>query len=90
MHGDPGDVLTPLLNLTGVNSGSQLHSKPFGLPDHRPRAADRPRRSIEGREDAVPGGLHQPTAVALELAAGETLELLKQRAPPPIAEPGGC
>src|SRR5206468_5668421 len=54
------------------------------------RAADRPGRPVEGREEAVAGRVDRAAAEANELAAHELMVALEQLAPSAIAERGGA
>jgi hypothetical protein len=90
VHGDPADGIACELDLAGVEPGT--HAEPGGgdvLRDGA-RAADRPRRPVERREEAVAGGVDLAAAKACEVAAHDLVVPLEQIAPAPVAQFAGA
>src|SRR5205085_6553659 len=88
VDGDAAHLAVRELALAGVESCAQLEPEaPHAVAD-RAGGADRPRRPVEGGEEAVAGGVDLPSAVARELAADGNLVRLEQLAPAAIAELG--
>src|SRR5262249_39540859 len=86
---EPADVIADRLALAGVQAGAQLEPQSLQLVANRERAADRARRTVERREEAVAKRLHRPAAVTHELVATERVVALEQRAPGAVTEPSG-
>ena len=53
VHGDPADVIAADLALSGVQPGAHLEAERLHRVADRHRAADRPLRAVEHREEAV-------------------------------------
>src|SRR5581483_4818707 len=88
VDGDPRHLAFGQLALPGVQAGAHLEAElPHRLND-RTRAADRPRRPVEGGEEAVPGRVQLTAAEAGELAAYELVVAREQLPPGAIAERG--
>ena len=89
MHGDAPNAAVEELALAGVETGPDLEpERPHGAPD-RGRAADRTRRPVEGREEAVAGHVHLVPAEARELMPDAGVMRVEELAPAPVAELGG-
>src|SRR5581483_11728882 len=88
VDGDPRHLAFGQLALAGVQAGAHLEAElPHRLHD-RARTADRPRRPVEGGEEAVPGRVQLTAAEAGELAAYELVVAREQLPPGAIAERG--
>ena len=73
VDGDAADLPVEELALAGVEPGAELDAERLdGLPD-RLRAADRARRPVEAREEAVARGVDLAAPVAGEQAADDAL-----------------
>src|SRR5262249_4753072 len=83
------DVVADRFDLAAVDPGADLDPAAAQLALDRGRAADRPRRAVEGGEEAVPHRLHLAAAVDGELPADGGVVALEQVAPAQVAEPGG-
>src|SRR5262249_3789133 len=63
MHGDTSDVVSAEFDLAGVYPGAGLDSEVAYRVADRTRAADRSCRSVEGRQDPIPGLFHDLPSV---------------------------
>ena len=85
VDGDPGDVVAASFNLTGVQADAYVHAElARAVADGEP-TLNRPRRTVEGGEDAVTGCLDVPTAEAMNLALGHAVVVVEQFAPTMIS-----
>ncbi len=85
VHDDSRQVLSLPLDLAGVDSAPNLQPQlPHRLAD-RPRAADRARRTLEGGEETIAGGVHLAAAEALDLPPHAGVMPLEQSMPAAIA-----
>jgi hypothetical protein len=67
VHGDPADVITADLALTGVQPGAHLDAEHLHrIPDRR-GAADRSLRTVEHRKETVTRRVHLPAPKSGEL-----------------------
>src|SRR5215218_4140301 len=93
VHCEAAEVAIHHLELARVQSGAHLQPQRAHRLGHRGGAADRPRRSVEGREEAVAGALDLPAAMALERLPEQRVVALQQETPAPVAHlrrpPGG-
>src|SRR5262249_28052549 len=69
VHGDAGDLPVDELAFAGVQARADLEPQVAHCPGDRPCAPDRTGRTVERREEAVPGGIELLAAGAGELAA---------------------
>ena len=79
------DVVADQLDLAGVDPGPHVDPEAGDIVLDRAGAADRPRRPVEGGEEAVAHRLHLVAAVAGKLAADGGVVAFEQR--PPAAIP---
>ena len=86
MHGDAADVAVAELALAGVEARANRDPQGPYLVADCSCAVDAPSGSVEGGENAVPGALHRLTTVAIYLAADESVVLIEQISPAPVAE----
>ena len=77
---EPGDVVRLHLDLAGVDARPDLEPELADRVADRERAADRPRRAVECREEPVAGRLDLVAAEPLELPPGHPVMLVEQRA----------
>ena len=77
VHGDPADALLEELDLTGVNPSADLEPFLGSGCDDRLCAADRARRAVERRQEAVTGPIDLPPAVLLDMATHESVVALQ-------------
>src|SRR5439155_8067347 len=87
VDGDPTDVFTAELALTGVDAGPDLEPKSLRGFREAFRTADRTRRTIERSNEPVAGGVHLAASQALERQAKQTVVLVEQIAPAAVAHP---
>ena len=87
-HREPRDLALVELALAGVDARADVEPELADALDDRLGAADRPRRAVEGREEAVAGRVLLLAAVARQLAADEGVVTLEQLAPGTVAELG--
>src|SRR5918912_4581027 len=85
VDGDPAHLPVRELALAGVQAGAQLDAEPPHRLLDRVGGADRPRRPVEGGEEAVAGRVDLAPAVAGELRADRRLVRLEQLAPAAVA-----
>src|SRR5229473_6697699 len=88
VDGDPSDLVSVELALTGVNAGAQLEPERSGGGDERARALDCPRRPVEGREQAVPGRIDFLASEMGELAANLPVKSCQEVSPGGVAQLG--
>jgi hypothetical protein len=86
---DPADVTVSQLTLAHVQAGADLDPQWTDALRDRARAPDSSGGAVEGRQEAVPGGVHLCTAVPGELAPHDRLVALEQLTPPSVAEYAG-
>src|SRR5207344_509465 len=86
VDGDAGHLPVGELDLSGVQPGPDVQSERTHGLDDRARAPDRPRRPVEGREEAVARRVDLVPVEARELVANGRVVLLEEVAPPTIAE----
>jgi hypothetical protein len=79
VDGDATDVVVAQLDLASVEAGPDLEVDPGQLVAESGGAADRPAGAVEGRQDAVAGGLDELTA---ELLGRRPDEITATPAPP--------
>jgi hypothetical protein len=71
VHSNSGDLSVRDLALARMQPGSHGQAKFAQAFDDRRRAADRARRTVEGREEAVARAVDFPAAISQQLAAHE-------------------
>jgi hypothetical protein len=84
--GDPGDPTLAPCDLSRVQPAASGEAT---LTDSVPQvdgAANRPRRTVEGREHAVASGIHELTAVCEQRLANRLLEAVALHTPTSIAD----
>src|SRR5207245_2205715 len=86
VHGDPRDLAVEQFALARVQPCAHLEPELTNVRDDRLRAADRPRRPVEAREEAVAGRVDLPAAIPHELLAHGTVMAHEQLAPGPVAK----
>jgi hypothetical protein len=86
----PADVVAEQLDLAGVDPDPDLDPDRRQLLADGSRTADRPRRAVEGGQEAVAHRLDLAAAVELELAADDRVVALEQLAPARVPERGGA
>ena len=86
MHRHPCHVIADHLTLASVKAGANLDPEGSGGGDYRLRAFDRPRRTFERGEEAVPGRLDLTSPAALELVTNKGVVPLEQLAPAPVPQ----
>jgi len=59
-------MLSGEFNLSGVQSAAQLQSRAWDLLGDLAGASDRPGWAVEGRQEAVAGGIHLPAAEVVQ------------------------
>src|ERR671922_2330082 len=90
VDGDAANLVRYQLALAGVQAGTDLEvERTKGIADCT-RAANRPSRPVECREEAVAGRVHLAAAKALQPAPDERMVLLQERAPLTVAQLGGA
>jgi biotin carboxyl carrier protein len=77
MHRDAADVIAPLLDLAGVESGPNGQAQARQGRIHRQRATDRAAGSVKCREHTVPRRLDQPTALLFDQTACDAIVLVE-------------
>src|SRR3990172_7522711 len=87
--GDPGDVGSVELDLTGVESTSDLDPERRHRPDDRPGEPDPAGGAVERYEEPVPHRLDLATAESTELSPHDPVVVLADLAPPGVAQRGG-
>src|SRR5262249_48166693 len=90
VHRHSGDVAVLELALPRVQSGTHINAERLDAVANRAGALDRTGRTVEGREEPVPKGLHLPAAEALELAPCDPVVARSELAPPPVTEIRGA
>src|SRR5581483_8043003 len=89
MDGHSGDAVASKLDLPGVDAGTDLDvERPEGVA-YGEGALDGATGTVEGRQEAIAGGIDLPTAETLELLSHRLVMALEQVAPVSVAEPGG-
>src|SRR4051794_9839857 len=88
VHGDPRHLAVDELALARVEAGANIDAELPNAVDDRPRAADRPRRAVEGSEEAVSRGVDLAAARACELPADDGVVALEQFSPAAVAQLG--
>src|SRR5579862_1986734 len=71
-----------------MQAGTKVEAEFGDVGDDCLRTADGPRRAIEGREEAIAGGVELLSAETGELASHDRVVLREQVAPLPVAEFG--
>ena len=84
----PADVVAAQLALAGVQPDADRQAQLAQLLDDVAAAADRPRRAVEGGQEAVADGLDLAPAPAAQLVADDPVVVLELGAPAPVAQPG--
>src|SRR5262249_29614319 len=88
MHGKPSDLVVEHLAFPRVEANPHLQANfAHAVPD-RTRAADRPRRAIEGGKEAVTGRIHFPAAELTQATTDELVMGFQEFAPGTITESG--
>ena len=82
---DPADVIAADLALAGVQPGAHLDAERLHRVADRHRAADRPLRAVEHREEAVARRVHLAAPKASELRPDDGVVRIKQRMPVTVA-----
>jgi hypothetical protein len=81
VYGDATDVVAAMLDLAGVDAGSDLQAeRPDRLLD-RLRAADRSRRAIEGGQHAITGRLDLSATVPVQLTSNDSVVTVQKLRP---------
>ena len=88
VDGDTADLVVHELALPCVKPRPNLEAEFANAVPNRARAPNRPRRAVEGREEAVASGVHFPTPEVPQLRSDEPMVLLHEFAPAAIAELG--
>src|SRR5206468_10375423 len=92
VYGEAADVVATHLTLARVQPGAHVEAeRPADLTDGV-GAADGARRTVEGRQQAVAGGLGLAAAEAVDLRPGGPIERVQERPPAGVTErrrPGG-
>ena len=79
---DPAHLRTHDLGLTEVDPGPDLQAELVDALAHLGRASDPVRRSSEGREEPVPGGVELATVVPPKRLPDQSVVRGNERAPP--------
>src|SRR5204862_5693863 len=87
--GEPGHFALVQLALADVNAGPDLQAELVHSLDDRLGAANRPGWAVEGREEAVAGGVPLLAPVPSQLAPHERVVPLEHLAPRAVSELGG-
>ena len=85
VHGDPADVVAADLALAGVQSGAHLDAERLHRVADRHRAADRPLRAVEHREEAVTRRAHLAAPKTRQLCPHHGVVCIEQRMPVTVA-----
>src|SRR5262245_35579205 len=88
MHCDPCHFAVHQLAFPRVQAGAHLQSELRHGLDNRARTPDGPRRSVEGSEESVAGGIHLAAAEPHKLGADELVVALQELTPSAVAERG--
>lgn len=80
LHGGAGDRVADQVHLADVDPGPEVHAEHGRLAQDGGGAADRLAGSAEGGQQAVSGGLDQPSAVALDQVPGRFVASIGQAA----------
>src|SRR5438105_14601275 len=89
VHGDPTHLAVHQLALTGMEARPQLETEGPDRVSDRARRANRPRRPVEGGEEAVARGVDLATAKPRQLLPDGCVMGLEKLAPAAVAELGG-
>jgi hypothetical protein len=84
------DIIANQVALPRMYAGSDLEPAGGRALSDRTRTPDRPRRPVEGRQETVPHRLDLAAAIARQLFPHDAVVMLKQLAPPPVAERRGA
>ena len=88
MHRDPTHVIAHDLALASVEASADFKSQRTHPLRHRARAADGPRRTVEGGEKAVAGRVDLTSTKSSEFAANHGVVTIEKIAPTAVAERG--
>ena len=89
VHRDAHDRLATRLDLAGVQPGPDLQPERAQRIPNRRRAADRPGRTVERRQEPVARGVDLVSAEPRELLTHDPVVVSQQRSPTLVAELGG-
>ena len=89
MDRNPADIVALDLDLAGMHAAPHIEVERARRVDDARAAADRARRSVEGREEPIAEGLDLPPAKARDLLAQQAVVLIEQLAPAAVAELSG-
>lgn len=90
MNRNTSHVAIPYLDLPCVKTGAKRQTDLPGCGFERQGTADRATRTIEGRQNAVAGGLDQIASVLLHHVPGDLIVTVKHVAPCKIAGGNGA
>src|SRR5580765_445978 len=90
VNSDPSDLATKEFALARVHAPAHFETDGARVRRNSERTADRARRAVESREEAVPGSVNLCSAPTRQLAPHRRLMLSKQVAPAAVAEPRGA
>jgi hypothetical protein len=88
VHRDAAELAVDPLALPGANSRADLDAERAHRIADRTRAADRSGRAVEGREEAVAGGVDFVAAEPRELAPNLGMVRLQEVAPGAVSQLG--
>ena len=90
VNSDPSDLATKEFALARVYAPAHFEADSARVRRNCERTADRTRRAVESREEAVTGGVNFTSAPAGQLPPHRRLMLSKQVTPAAVAEPRGA
>lgn len=86
VDGDAADLPVHLLALPCVEPGADLDPQLGNCAHDLMRAADRPRRPVEGREEAVPGSFDLDSPTLSQQPPNQRVVLLEEIVPTSVSE----
>jgi hypothetical protein len=86
MHSDPTELLANHLALSGVNTGANVNAESLDRIHNCPSAADRARRTIKRRQEAVARSIDFSAAMPRELVTNKGVMLHEEVFPSAVTE----
>jgi len=86
MHGDTTELFSDHLAFSGVNARSDTNAELLDRVHNCSSAADRTRRAIKRRQEAVPGSIDLATSMSRELVTNKGVMLSEKVLPTSITE----
>jgi hypothetical protein len=86
VDGDPGQLVTQYLALSGVQPGAHLDPQLGGLANNCLGTSNSPCRSVKGSKESIARSIDLATTIALELTTDDSVMTLEEFSPIAIAE----